>query len=455
MAPQNGTTSGTQPPVAGVAPASRPLPPGPDDLVILAREGEDDEFGEFYWLTKDSYQDGNHDAPTSIVTQAQLLAEQGVLLADIAVDLTTGVEVICFLVNLSGIRPRPAAGPTRANPTNGRQPFQPAPLDPTDACLQEAEPATGDLIIVDRDGQQVYWVRKCEYQREACRLETADPILAEQVRLLTNQGVVLADVPGGSILGVAEMGCLVNLYGLDRTRIKAAPEEGEEEDETPTPLLPPGPDDLLILARDDEFYWLTKDSYQDGTHDAPTSMMSQASHLVGQGVVLADIPVGSIPGVGAMCYLVNLSGIRPRPAADPTRTDPTDGRQPFRPEPVDPTDACLQEAAPAADDLIIRDRNEQKFYWVKKCEYQREACKLDTIDPSLAEQIRRLANQGVVLADVPGGRGLGVDEMGCLVNLRGLLRPAIKQEEEAQGRELEEEEEEDLGEELEERPPLM
>jgi hypothetical protein len=429
MAPQNGTTGGPQSPAGGDAPALRPLPPGPDDLVILARDDE------FYWLTKDSYQDGKHDAPTSMVSQARLLAEKGVLLAEIPVGGTPGVGDMCFLVNLSGIRPRLAASPARTSPTEVRQPFIPKPLDSTDPCLGQAAPAVDDLIILDRDGLKVYWVKQCEYQRPECKLEAADPILDEQVRLLTNQGVVLADVPGGGLLGVEEMGCLVNLHGLLRTQIK----EEQEAEEPPTSRpLPPGPDDLVILARDDEFYWLTKDSYQH--REVSTSMGGQVKLLTEQGVLLADIPVGSIPGVGAMCFLVNLSSIRPRPAAGPTSTPPSDGRQPFQPEPVNVDDPCVQEGAPAMDDLIILDRDGQKFYWVRKCEYQRPECELKTVDPLLAKQVRPLTNQRVVLADVPGGSLADVDEMGCLVNLHGLLRPRLKARlEEEEGTEEEEE----------------
>jgi hypothetical protein len=400
--------------------------------VILARDDE------FYWLTKDSYQDGKHDAPTSMVSQARLLAEKGVLLAEIPVGSAPDVGDMCFLVNLSGIRPRLAASPARTNPTEGRQPFIPKPIDSTDPCLGQATPAMDDLIILDRDGLKFFWVKKCEYQRPECKLDAADPILDEQVRLLTNQGVVLADVPGGSLLGVDEMGCLVNLHGLLQTKIK---EEKEAEEPPASRPLPPGPDDLVILARDDEFYWLTKDSYQH--REVTTSMGGQVKLLTEQGVLLADIPVGSIPGVGAMCFLVNLSSIRPRPAAGPTNAQPADGRQPFQPAPVNEDDPCVQDGAPAMDDLIILDREGLKFFWVKKCEYQRPECKLDAADPILDEQVRLLTNQGVVLADVPGGSLLGVDEMGCLVNLHGLLRPRIKARLEAEeGTEQGEEEEE-------------
>ena len=69
----------------------------------------------------------------------------------------------------------------------------------------------------------------------------------------------------------------------------------------------------MIICGDDNFYWLQKSEYQNESHEIDTSMVRQARHLVDQGVVLADVPVGSIPGVGAQCYLVNLGGIRRPP----------------------------------------------------------------------------------------------------------------------------------------------
>ena len=191
--------------------------------------------------------------------------------------------------------------------------------------------------------------------------------------------------------------------------------------------LPPKSDDLMILARDDVFYWLRREAYQTADHVIPTSMVDQAKTLVEQGVVLADIPVGSIPGVGCMCYLVNLSGIR-RSEATLDRPIPTVGRQVFNPPPVDPKSDCLRGSAPAMDDLVIVDRQGKHFYWVKKCEYQRTECRLDLAEPILEEQVRLLTNQGVVLADVPGGSLLGVDDMGCLVNLSAIHRLQAKVE---------------------------
>jgi hypothetical protein len=154
-------------------------------------------------------------------------------------------------------------------------------------------------------------------------------------------------------------------------------------------------------------------------------MSSQVEKLVEQGVVLADIPVGSIPGVGCMCFLVNLSGLRPRKAS-PTPTPPPQGK-PFAPKPVDPADPCLRGNAPAFDDLVIFARDGSSFYWVKKCEYQRPECSLTLADPILEQQLRMLTNQGVVLADVPGGSLTEVADMGCLVNLRAILRLDVKQ----------------------------
>jgi len=201
-----------------------------------------------------------------------------------------------------------------------------------------------------------------------------------------------------------------------------SPVEGEQ------PLLrtlPPTSEDLLILARDDEFYWLQGAAYMDDQHRIETSMIGQARELVHQGVVLADIPVGSIPGVGCMCYLVNLGGLR-RPPVRSTPAPPT-GRAAFKPPPLDPADPGLQEPAPGIDDLVIRGRN-WTLYWVRKAEYQRDACRLDVAEPILEEQLRLLTNQGVVLADVPGGSLPGVDDMGCLVNLNAIHRPEAKEE---------------------------
>jgi hypothetical protein len=181
----------------------------------------------------------------------------------------------------------------------------------------------------------------------------------------------------------------------------------------------------VILARDEEFYLLKKEAYQTSDHEIDASMVGQAKLLVEQGVVLADIPIGSIPGVGAMCYLVNLGGFRPR---DPPPPPPTDGRRPVSPPPLDKNAPCLIELAPAVDDLMIVDRSRRAIYWVKKCEYQRPECRLDQLDPILEEQVRLLTNQGVVIADVPGDKLPGVDDMGCLVNLKGIHRASVKEE---------------------------
>ena len=78
-------------------------------------------------------------------------------------------------------------------------------------------------------------------------------------------------------------------------------------------------------------------------------------------------------------------------------------KQSAGPEPIDPNDDCLKVPAPGIDDLAIRDREGNHFYWVKKCEYQNDGHKLDRFDPILEEQVRLLTNQGVVIADVPGG----------------------------------------------------
>jgi len=189
--------------------------------------------------------------------------------------------------------------------------------------------------------------------------------------------------------------------------------------------LPPGSDDLVILARDEEFYLLKKEAYQTSDHVIPASMVSQAKLLVEQGVMLADIPVGSIPGVGAMCYLVNLGGFRRR---EPLPPPPTDGQASVNPPALDKNAPCLIELAPAVDDLMIVDRSRDTIYWVKRCEYQRTECRLDQLDPILEEQVRLLTNQGVVIADVPGGKLPGVGDMGCLVNLKGIHRASVKEE---------------------------
>ncbi|WP_164017877.1 hypothetical protein [Pyxidicoccus trucidator] len=187
--------------------------------------------------------------------------------------------------------------------------------------------------------------------------------------------------------------------------------------------LPPGPEDLVILSSDDQFYLLKKEAYQNADHEIRTSMVSQVQLLVDQGVALADIPVGSIPGVGAMCYLVNLSGFGPRESGSGTDF-PSEGRLPIEPAPIDPQAACLVSPAPATDDLIIHDREGKGFYWVKKCEYERPETRLDQLEPILEQQVRLLTNQGVVIADVPGGgKLLGVDDMGVLVNLKRIPHP--------------------------------
>ncbi|WP_375767463.1 hypothetical protein NR798_38170 [Archangium gephyra] len=207
------------------------------------------------------------------------------------------------------------------------------------------------------------------------------------------------------------------------------PQSPEEEDEELLRPRPPGMDDLVILGRDDAFYWLQKSEYQNESHEIDTSMVGQAQHLVEQGVVLADIPVGSIPGVGAQCYLVNLGGIR-RPPPVPSTGGTISHSQAAGPKPIDPNDECLKVPAPGIDDLVIRDREGTRFYWVKKCEYQNDGHKLDQFDPILEEQLRLLTNQGVVIADVPGNSVPGVDDMGCLVNLKGIQRPPVKEEQE-------------------------
>jgi len=202
----------------------------------------------------------------------------------------------------------------------------------------------------------------------------------------------------------------------------------EEEADRPRPR-PPGMDDLVILGRDDEFYWLQKSEYQNKEHEIDTSMVGQAMHLVEQGVLLADVPVGSIPGVGAQCFLVNLSGLRrppPRPGPpERIQHSPSEG-----PRPLDPNDPGLNIPAPGIDDLVIRDREGTLFYWVKKREYENEGHRLAQFDAMLEEQVRLLTNQGVVIADVPGNSFPGVDDMGCLVNLKTINRPEIKKEQE-------------------------
>ncbi|MBN8227560.1 hypothetical protein JYK02_08575 [Corallococcus macrosporus] len=70
-----------------------------------------------------------------------------------------------------------------------------------------------------------------------------------------------------------------------------------------------GPDDLVILGpTGKKFFWVKKEDYE--STELPQDVTPQMSVLVGQGVVLADVPANSLPGVGCACLLMNLASLR-------------------------------------------------------------------------------------------------------------------------------------------------
>jgi hypothetical protein len=72
-------------------------------------------------------------------------------------------------------------------------------------------------------------------------------------------------------------------------------------------------DDLVLLGLDGEsLFWVKKEVYE--STRLPKDLTPQMSILVGQGVVLADVGMDTLPGIGSACFLVNLANIRHREA---------------------------------------------------------------------------------------------------------------------------------------------
>jgi hypothetical protein len=88
-------------------------------------------------------------------------------------------------------------------------------------------------------------------------------------------------------------------------------------------VLGPGPrkpvdDDLMIFDEAGKFYRIKKKQYLQ--HKIPNNtpelreLTGQMEFLVEQGVVLADIPLGTLGTVDCACYFINLAGIRHVPS---------------------------------------------------------------------------------------------------------------------------------------------
>jgi hypothetical protein len=77
-------------------------------------------------------------------------------------------------------------------------------------------PTAGDLVLRDEKGDY-FWITKAEY--EACKIPRDTPEFEEmtdQMKHLTQQGVVLADVPRGGLTGTGVACILINLAGIRR-----------------------------------------------------------------------------------------------------------------------------------------------------------------------------------------------------------------------------------------------
>ena len=75
-------------------------------------------------------------------------------------------------------------------------------------------PTAGDLVLCDEKGDY-FWIPKAEY--EACRILPSAPgfeTMTDQMQHLSQQGVLLADVPKGALTGVGFACILINLLGI-------------------------------------------------------------------------------------------------------------------------------------------------------------------------------------------------------------------------------------------------
>ncbi|RKG88417.1 hypothetical protein [Corallococcus terminator] len=87
-------------------------------------------------------------------------------------------------------------------------------------------------------------------------------------------------------------------------------------------------DDLLIVDEQGGFCRVQRTTYLQHEINANSPelkrMISQMRFLTGLGVVLADLPSGSLTDVDCACYLVNLAGIRgPESPSKNEREHPT------------------------------------------------------------------------------------------------------------------------------------
>jgi hypothetical protein len=90
------------------------------------------------------------------------------------------------------------------------------------------------------------------------------------------------------------------------------PTEVQPTEVQPTAIQLPnevGQDDLVVIGLDGRsIFWVPKEVYE--ATRLPESLSAQISVLVGQGMVLADVPRFSLPGTGSACFLLNLASIR-------------------------------------------------------------------------------------------------------------------------------------------------
>ena len=66
---------------------------------------------------------------------------------------------------------------------------------------------------------------------------------------------------------------------------------------------------IVVHADDGNYYLIKKDEWHNAEHMLPSIQIGQMEKLVNQGVILAAVP-DELPGVGSICYLVDIASIK-------------------------------------------------------------------------------------------------------------------------------------------------
>jgi hypothetical protein len=99
---------------------------------------------------------------------------------------------------------------------DGKEPMETSTEGDSEGTPRRQElPKAGDLVLRDEKGDY-FWIPKAEYAASKIRRAAGVKKMTSQMRHLTQQGVLLADVPRGELKGVGFACVLINLAAIRR-----------------------------------------------------------------------------------------------------------------------------------------------------------------------------------------------------------------------------------------------